>query len=169
MPIHNTDFSQINIDVVLDFFKYPPLAAPPSRPGCSRCPGSCCQSAGSYPTLSTWKTMGDGYRFRGQKDSGSRLRIHIKVQYFLTKKNVSNLSEIWSGMFIPDPKLDFLPIPDPGFTGQNGTGSRIRIRNTADRYRYLSRPCYASLIFNMVPSVVIIITKVRVHISFEKL
>jgi hypothetical protein len=38
-------------------------------------------------------------------------------------------------MFIPDPDLDldFLPIPDPGFRVQKGTGSRIRgiqIRNT---------------------------------------
>jgi hypothetical protein len=33
-------------------------------------------------------------------------------------------------MFIPDPDLDFLPIPDPGSRGQKGTGSRIRIRNT---------------------------------------
>jgi hypothetical protein len=33
-------------------------------------------------------------------------------------------------MFIPDPELDFLPIPDPGFRAQKGTGSRIRIRNT---------------------------------------
>ncbi len=28
---------------------------------------------------------------------------------------------------------DFLPIPDPGSRGQNGTGSRIRIRNTDGR------------------------------------
>jgi hypothetical protein len=40
---------------------------------------------------------------------------------------VSELSEIWSGMFIPDPDLDFYPsrIPVPGFRGQKGTGSRI--------------------------------------------
>jgi hypothetical protein len=31
--------------------------------------------------------------------------------------------------FIPDPDLDFIPIPDPGSRGQKGTGSRIR--NTA--------------------------------------
>jgi hypothetical protein len=31
-----------------------------------------------------------------------------------------------SVMFIPDPELDFLPIPDPGFRGQKGTGSKIR-------------------------------------------
>jgi hypothetical protein len=28
-------------------------------------------------------------------------------------------------MFVPDPDLDFLPIPDPGFRVQKGTGSRI--------------------------------------------
>jgi hypothetical protein len=33
-------------------------------------------------------------------------------------------------MFIPDPDLDFLPFPDPGFRGQKGTESQIRIRNT---------------------------------------
>jgi hypothetical protein len=32
---------------------------------------------------------------------------------------------------IPDPDTGFLPIPDPGQMGQKGTGSRIRIRNTA--------------------------------------
>ncbi len=34
-------------------------------------------------------------------------------------------------MFIRDPDPDFLPFPDPGARGQKGTGSRIRIRNTA--------------------------------------
>jgi hypothetical protein len=34
-------------------------------------------------------------------------------------------------MFIPDPDLDVLPIPDPGTRGKKGTESRIRIRNTA--------------------------------------
>jgi hypothetical protein len=34
-------------------------------------------------------------------------------------------------MFLPDPDSDFLPIPDPGSRGQKGTGSRIRIHNTA--------------------------------------
>jgi hypothetical protein len=31
---------------------------------------------------------------------------------------------------IPDPGADFLPIPDPGSSGQKGTGSRNWIRNT---------------------------------------
>jgi hypothetical protein len=35
-------------------------------------------------------------------------------QVFLTQNIVSKLSKIWSGMFFPDPDLDFLPIPDPG-------------------------------------------------------
>jgi len=50
----------------------------------------------------------------------------------LTQKITSKLSEIWFGLFIPDPDQDpeFVPIPDPGSRGQKGTGSRIRIRNT---------------------------------------
>jgi hypothetical protein len=43
-------------------------------------------------------------------------------------KIVSMFSEI-SGMFIPDPDLDFLPISDPVVI--KAPGSRIRIRNTA--------------------------------------
>ncbi len=38
---------------------------------------------------------------------------------------VSKLTEIWSGLFIPDPDPDFLPISDPGSKGQKGTVSRI--------------------------------------------
>ncbi len=38
---------------------------------------------------------------------------------------------MWSGLFIPDPDADFLPIPDPRSRGQKGTGSLIRIRNIA--------------------------------------
>jgi hypothetical protein len=36
------------------------------------------------------------------------------------------------GSRFQDPDADFLPIPDPGSRGQKGTGSRIRIRNTAE-------------------------------------
>ncbi len=51
---------------------------------------------------------------------------------FLTK-----LSELWSGVFIPDPDLDF--VPDPGSRGQKGTGSLIRIRKTElNYYNFLS-------------------------------
>jgi hypothetical protein len=50
---------------------------------------------------------------------------------FYSKKIVINLSKIW----IWDPRsrsgIMKKPIPDPGSRGQKGTGSRIRIRNTA--------------------------------------
>jgi hypothetical protein len=53
---------------------------------------------------------------------GSRVKKipdpHQRLQVFLTSKSqiVSKLSEISSGMFIPDPGsgFDFLPVPDPG-------------------------------------------------------
>jgi hypothetical protein len=59
---------------------------------------------------------------------GSRIRIK-RFKYFNTKI-VSKLSEIWLGLFIPDPDLVFFfypsRIPDPGWSrGQRGTGSRI--------------------------------------------
>jgi hypothetical protein len=40
---------------------------------------------------------------------------------------------------IPDLDLYFLPIQDPGSRGQKGTGSRIRIRNTARYKQFLSQ------------------------------
>ncbi len=68
------------------------------------------------------------FRIPGQKDSGSRIPDpypHQRIEVFLTQKIVCKLSEIWSGMFIPDPVYGswFLPIPDPGYRGQKGTGS----------------------------------------------
>jgi hypothetical protein len=45
----------------------------------------------------------------------------------LPKKMVSKLSEIWSGLFIPDPDPDFLSIPDPGVKKPPDPGSLIRI------------------------------------------
>jgi hypothetical protein len=47
---------------------------------------------------------------------------------------------VHSGYPIPDPDPDFLSIPDPGPRAQNGTGSWIRIRNTAvtSYYAYVS-------------------------------
>jgi hypothetical protein len=36
---------------------------------------------------------------------------------------VSKLSEIWSGLFIPDQDHDFLPIPDPGVKKAPDPGS----------------------------------------------
>ncbi len=59
---------------------------------------------------------------RVKKVPGSRIRIK-EFKYFLTRKMVSNLSEILSGMFVTDSDLDFYPsriqeskrhrIPDP--------------------------------------------------------
>ncbi len=57
-------------------------------------------------------------------------RICIKEFEYFNPKIVSKLSEI-SGLLVPDPDPDFLPIPDSGSRGQKGTGSRVRIRNTA--------------------------------------
>ncbi len=44
-----------------------------------------------------------------------------------SKKMVSKLEKIWSGLFIPDPGswCWLSPIPDPGSRGQKGTQSRI--------------------------------------------
>jgi hypothetical protein len=47
----------------------------------------------------------------------------------LIQKTVSKLSEVWFGLFIPDPDPDFLPIPDPGSRGQKGTGSATARNN----------------------------------------
>ncbi len=59
----------------------------------------------------------------------SRIRIK-EFKYFSLKNMVSELSEIWSGLLIPDLDPEFLHIPGPGSRGQKGTGSRIRIRNS---------------------------------------
>jgi hypothetical protein len=51
-----------------------------------------------------------------------------------TQKIVTKPSKIWvwdPGSGIRDPGSEKKPIPDPGSRGQKGTGSRIRIRNTA--------------------------------------
>jgi hypothetical protein len=57
----------------------------------------------------------------------------IRIKEFKPKK-----PKKWflsSRKYDPDPDADFLPIPDPGSRGQKGTGSRIRISNTAKMYR----------------------------------
>ncbi len=49
---------------------------------------------------------------------------YIKV--ILTQKLLlSSRNMIRDVLFIPDPDLEFLPIPDPGSGGQKGTGSWI--------------------------------------------
>ncbi len=49
-----------------------------------------------------------------------------------SKKMVSKLKQIWSGLFIPDPDADFLPsrIPDPGVkkAPNPGSGSATLVR-----------------------------------------
>ncbi len=58
-------------------------------------------------------------------------QIFKELQIFLPKK--LSLSYIKYGFGIRDPRSGIRkkPIPDPGSRGQKGTGSRIRIRNTA--------------------------------------
>ncbi len=45
---------------------------------------------------------------------GSQIRSENLSTGILTQKIIYKLLEVWSGLFIPDPDLDFLPIPDPG-------------------------------------------------------
>jgi hypothetical protein len=60
---------------------------------------------------------------RTKKICEPRIRILIK-----------ELPELQSVVFIPDPDLDFLPIPDPGFRVQKapGSGSAILQKNFHD-------------------------------------
>ncbi len=75
-------------------------------------------------------------------DPGSSSKNLIILTPKKSKKMVSKLWKIWSGLFIPDPGYGcwLSPIPDPGSRGQKGTqsrildpGSRIRIRNTGQK------------------------------------
>jgi hypothetical protein len=67
-------------------------------------------------------------RIQGKKDS----RFRIKELSIYPKKLVSKLSEIWSGMFIPDPDFDFLSIPDPGVKKAPDIGSgTITLQDTS--------------------------------------
>jgi hypothetical protein len=72
----------------------------------------------------------------GSELSPSRAQIRIEEFKYLNPKKKWFLSsrkyDPGCSSRIPDPDADFLPIPDPGSRGQKGTGSRIRIRNTAD-------------------------------------
>ncbi len=62
----------------------------------------------------------------GSASKNPRSRIWYKEFNYFNPKNVSKLSEIWTGLFISNPDPDFLTIPDPGSRGQKSTGSRIR-------------------------------------------
>ncbi len=60
----------------------------------------------------------------GSKRLGSRIR-NPHQSIFFNPKIVSKLTEIWYGMFIPDPDLDFLPNQDLGFWIQGSKRHRI--------------------------------------------
>jgi hypothetical protein len=48
---------------------------------------------------------------------------HQRITVYLSQKIVFKLSEIWSGIFIPDSDLDFVPIPDSGVKKAPDPGS----------------------------------------------
>jgi hypothetical protein len=52
-----------------------------------------------------------------------------KIVEVFTQKICNMLSNIW--IWDPGSRIRKKPIPDPGSRGQKGTGTRIRIRNTA--------------------------------------
>ncbi len=66
-----------------------------------------------------------GSRIQGQKDSF----IPDPYKVFLTQKTVSELSEKWFGMFIPDPESSFFPsrirIPDAEVKKSLDSGSQM--------------------------------------------
>jgi hypothetical protein len=77
-------------------------------------------------------------------DPGSEFfpsRISIKEFQFSNPKKLYlsiRLSEIWSGLFFPDPDPEFLPIPDPGSMGEKapdlGSGSATLLASVGLRY-----------------------------------
>ncbi len=85
------------------------------------------------PDLNFWQTDPEPVLRIQDNYSGSRVRIFpvtdLGYEFFpsrildpLNPKKVSKLSEIWSGLFIPDPDPDFYPSRIPGL---KGTGFRI--------------------------------------------
>jgi hypothetical protein len=67
----------------------------------------------------------------------SRIRIFSILDLHQLRDSVYKLSDISSGMFIPDPDPDFT---HPGSRGQKGIGSQIRIRNTGSGSDYILDP-----------------------------
>jgi hypothetical protein len=55
-----------------------------------------------------------------------------RIIELFTPKIVTKLSKIW--IWDPGSEIRKKPIPDPGSWGQKGTGSRIRIHNTAGMF-----------------------------------
>ncbi len=83
------------------------------------------------------RDINPGSRIRIFFQYGSRVknilssRIHSASNNLsiLTQKIVPKFSEIWYGMFIPDPDLDYSPIPDPGVKKVPDSGSATLYSN----------------------------------------
>ncbi len=83
---------------------------------------------GSCPAERQSSIRKQNTRIQGQKDSGSRIRIKENKNRIFNSKIISKLSELWSGMLIPDPGSGswfFYPsrIPDPGVKKAPDPGS----------------------------------------------
>jgi hypothetical protein len=71
-------------------------------------------------------------------------RIRIKEFKYLTQKIVSKLSELWFGLFIPDPDTaDFYPsrIPDPGMKKAPDTDPQHCPKLSIFQFFFLKREC----------------------------
>ncbi len=89
--------------------------------------------------------------------SGSRIPIHIEeLKYFEPKKFFPSPRKYDPGcssrVRIPDPDLDFLPIPDHGSSGQKNTGSGTLEKTrpavgiyTVNHFTYLQKLLCASI------------------------
>ncbi len=70
----------------------------------------------------------------------SRPRIRIHGSSVANPGCLSRIPEIWSGLLIPDPDRDRLPIPDPGSRAQKGSWNRIGVRNIARQHKINADP-----------------------------
>jgi hypothetical protein len=66
-----------------------------------------------------------------------------RITELFTQKIVTKHTKIW--VWDPGSEIRKKPIPDSGSRDQKGTGSRIRIRNTAKYLLSLSIQCYGSV------------------------
>ncbi len=97
---------------------------------------------------------------------GSRIRIK-EFKYFKQKKLFLSSRKYDPGCSsrIPDPDADIIPSPDPGSSGQKGTGSRIRIRNTVYYRKWREKGTCDILLSCLRPPEAWSPTKVRVRSS----
>jgi hypothetical protein len=70
-----------------------------------------------------------------------------RIIELFTKKIVKKLLKIWS--WDPGSGKNPFQIPDPGSRGQKGTGSRIRIRNTAKKNIFFLKLAHRHIIFSL--------------------